>query len=87
MFVRPEQVTDVVRRHPEVTKARLVVDREGVVDSMTLLCETDATDESLVAGIADSLREVCKLRGEAKLVSVGELPNDGKVIDDVRSYE
>ena len=87
MFVRPEQVAEVVRRHPEVSKARLVVDREGALDSMTLLCETTASDESLVAGLTSSLKEVCKLRGEARLVSVGELPNDGKVIDDVRSYE
>ena len=87
MFVRPEQVAEVVRRHPEVSKARLVVDREGALDSMTLLCETTASDESLVAGLTNSLKEVCKLRGEARLVSVGELPNDGKVIDDVRSYE
>ena len=87
MFVRPEQVAEVVRRHPEVSKARLVVDREGALDSMTLLCETTAPDESLVAGLTSSLKEVCKLRGEARLVSVGELPNDGKVIDDVRSYE
>ena len=87
MFVRPEQIADVVRRHPEVSKARLVVDRDGVVDTMTLHCETSSTDESLVAGIVESLREVCKLRGEAKLVGAGELPNDGKVIDDIRSYE
>ena len=87
MFVRPEQVAEVVRRHPEVSKARLVVDREGALDSMTLLCETTASDESLVAGLTNSLKEVCKLRGEARLVTVGELPNDGKVIDDVRSYE
>ena len=85
--MRPEQVAEVVRRHPEVSKARLVVDREGALDSMTLLCETTASDESLVAGLTSSLKEVCKLRGEARLVSVGELPNDGKVIDDVRSYE
>jgi len=87
MFVRPEQIAEVVRRHAEVSKARLVVDREGVVDTMTLHCETTTSDESLLAALTNSLKEVCKLRGEAKLVSVGELPNDGKVIDDVRSYE
>ena len=97
MFVRPEQVAAVVKRHPEIQKARLVVDREGVNDSMTLYCEltgcelagcevSDAGD-SLADAIRDSLREVCKLRGEVSFVASGELADDGKVIDDVRSYE
>ena len=97
MFVRPEQVAAVVKRHPEIQKARLVVDREGANDSMTLYCEltgcelagcevSDAGD-SLADAIRDSLREVCKLRGEVSFVASGELADDGKVIDDVRSYE
>ncbi len=87
MFVRPEQVALVVKRHPEILKARLVVDRKDVNDSMTLMCEVEGHDESLANSIRDSLRDVCKLRGEVNFVTSGELASDGKVIDDIRSYE
>lgn len=87
MFVRPEQVATVVKRHPEITKARLVVDRQDVNDTMTLCCEVDTANDELAEAIRSSLRDVCKLRGEVKFVDAGELASDGKVIDDVRSYE
>ena len=87
MFVRPEQVASVVKKHPEITKARLVVDREDVNDSMTLCCEVSEQSDALADGIRSSLKELCKLRGEVKFVADGELASDGKVIDDVRSYE
>lgn len=87
MFVRPEQVAEVVKRHPQISKARLVVDREDVNDSMTLCCEVSDQSEALAETIRNSLREVCKLRGEVSFVASGELAADGKVIDDVRSYE
>ncbi len=75
----------MLARHPEIEKARLVVDRDGDSDVMTLHCETEGgADESAVA---ESLREACKLKGGVKLVGVGELPNDGKVIEDARSYD
>jgi len=86
MFVHPSQVADVVRRHAEIIKARLVVDNPGGVDRMTLLCEVPAGDAATVHAVVDSLRDVTKLRGEAELREPGSLPNDGKVIDDVRSY-
>ncbi len=54
---------------------------------MTLHCESAVQDAELVKAIASSIREVCKLRGEVKLVEPGSLPNDGKVIDDARTYE
>ena len=87
MFVRPEQVVAVAKRHPEVLKARLVVDSENNNDTMTLHCEVDQQPDSLVEAIQDSIREVCKLRGEVSLMAVGELASDGKIIDDIRSYE
>jgi len=87
MFVRPEQVASVVKKHPEITKARLVVDREDVNDSMTLCCEVSQQSDALADDIRNSLKELCKLRGEVKFVTDGELASDGKVIDDVRSYE
>ena len=87
MFVHPEQVAEVLRRHPEVIKGRLVVDREADIDVMTLHCEVASSEADLADALVVSLREVCKLRGEVELVAPGSLANDGKVIDDVRSYE
>ncbi|MBM3391359.1 MAG: phenylacetate--CoA ligase [Betaproteobacteria bacterium] len=86
MFVHPSQVAEVVKRHPEVGKARLVVDNETGQDRMTLRCEAVAT-ETLARAIADSVRDVTKLRGEVAFAGAGELPNDGKVIDDARKYD
>ncbi len=88
MFVHPSQVAEVLRRHPEVARGRLVVGSAGHRDLMTLHCEVPGErSEALAAAIAASLRDVCKLRGEVRLAGAGTLANDGKVIDDVRSYE
>jgi len=86
MFVHPGQVAAVAKRHPEIVRARLVVDNPDLTDRMTLKCET-AGGDALQAGIVASLRELTKLRGEVEFCSIGSLPNDGKVIDDVRTYE
>ena len=87
MFIHPEQVDRVVKHHGEIRRARLVIDWVNEADRITLQCETDQSDESLTAAIAESIRAVCKLRGEVELVAPGSLPNDGKVIDDIRKYE
>jgi phenylacetate-CoA ligase len=86
MFVTPKQVQEVLRRHPEVLKARLVVAGETGNDSMLLKCETKERPAGLAEAIVASIRDVTKLRGEVELVSPGTLPNDGKVIDDTRKY-
>jgi len=85
MFVHPGQVAQVVKRHPEVARARLVVTREGESDAMELHCE--AAGGADAAAIARSLQEACKLKGAVLLVEPGSLPNDGKVIDDQRQYD
>ena len=85
MFVHPAQVADVLKRHPEIRRARLVVDNPDLNDRMTLHCETDAASESLAKAVAVSLRDLTKLRGEVAFAPT--LPNDGKVIDDTRKYE
>jgi phenylacetate-CoA ligase len=79
----------VVKRHPEVLKARLVVDQRDGIDTMTLNCELkDASEnKSIVDEIASSIHAVCKLKGEVLLAEPNSLPNDGKVIDDVRKYD
>jgi phenylacetate-CoA ligase len=86
MFVTARQVGEIIRRHPEVTKARLVVEGEVGSDRMTLKCETSTGAAALRESIVASIREVTKLRGEVEFVAVGSLPNDGKVIDDLRKY-
>ena len=87
MFVRPEQVNEVLSRHRQIVKARLVVDRDGARDVMTLHCEVADGGEALAEQIAATLQSVCKVRGEVTFVEPGALPDDGKIIDDVRSYE
>ncbi len=87
MFVHPSQVADVVRRFPEVLKARLVVSGEMANDVMTLKVETSSTAQGLDARIGEAVRDVTKLRADVQLVQPGALPNDGKVIEDARSYK
>jgi phenylacetate-CoA ligase len=84
MFVRPEQVADFVARHPEVARARVVADRDGEMDVMTVLVETRAANPALYEG---TVLDVLKLRGRVELVPPGSLPNDGKVIEDRRRYD
>jgi phenylacetate-CoA ligase len=86
MFVTPKQVNEVARRHPEIVKARLVVEGETGNDRMTLKCEVGARAEGLAEAVVASIRDVTKLRGEVELLAPGSLPNDGKVIEDLRKY-
>jgi phenylacetate-CoA ligase len=89
MFVHPSQVADIARRHAVIRKARLVISGEMANDEMTLHCEVDDPDGSLaeIDAIIASIRDVTKLRGNVKLQATGSLPNDGKVIEDARSYQ
>lgn len=90
MFVHPSQVADVVKRFPEVGRARLVVEGEMATDRMTLKAELAtsgvAVPEGLAERLADVVRDVTKLRSQVELLPAGSLPNDGKVIEDLRSY-
>jgi phenylacetate-CoA ligase len=88
MFVHPSQIADIAKRHPIIRKARLVVSGEMGNDEMTLHCEVDHPDTALseVDAIIASIRDVTKLRGNVKLQALGSLQNDGKVIEDARSY-
>jgi phenylacetate-CoA ligase len=87
MFVHPGQVADIARRFPEVVKARLVVTGEMANDSMTLKVESANDSADLQTRLGDAIRDVTKLRGTVELVTPGSLPNDGKVIEDARSYK
>jgi phenylacetate-CoA ligase len=83
MFVRPEQVAALVARHPEVFRARVIADRSGEQDVMVVQVEAEAADADAIAA---SVQATLKLRGTVEIVAPGSLPNDGKVIEDRRSY-
>lgn len=84
MFVRPEQIAEIGKRHSALGRLRLVVTRQDETDAMTLKAETSAASDALREEIAGTLRAVTKLGGNVELVSPGALPNDGKLIADER---
>ena len=86
MFVHPSQVAEVTKRFPAIKRARLVVSGEMANDQLTLKVETVAA-AGLAEKISEAVRDVTKLRADIALVEVGSLPNDGKVIEDARSYQ
>jgi len=85
MFVHPKQIAEVAARHPQLSRLRLVVGREAEQDTMTLMAECALPDAGLEVAVAATLQSVTKLKGAVKLVAIGALPNDGKVIADERS--
>ncbi|KNX40968.1 Phenylacetate-coenzyme A ligase [Roseovarius tolerans] len=84
MFVRPEQVAALVARHDTISRARVIASREGEADVMTVRIEATGGEADHYAG---AVSEVLKLKGRIEVVPPGSLPNDGKVIEDLRSYE
>ena len=87
MFVHPGQVDTIAKRFPEITRARLVVSGEMANDQMTLKVETACSGpDGLAQKVMEAIRDVTKLRGQVEVVLPGSLPNDGKVIEDARSY-
>ena len=86
MFVHPAQIAAIARRFPQVLRARLVVSGEMASDQMVLQVETHETAEGFARQLAEVVREVTKLRSEVQMVAPGTLPNDGRVIEDARSY-
>lgn len=88
MFVRPTQIAEVVKRHPEILKARLVIDSHDHQDTATLRCEAKGgAGQALEKAVAESFHNICKVRAAVAVVGPESLPNDGKVIDDIRKYE
>jgi phenylacetate-CoA ligase len=87
MFVHPSQVAEVVKRHPELLRARLVVEGEMANDRLTLKVEAASRPAGLADAVAASVRDVTKLRADVQLAEPGSLPNDGKVIEDSRKYD
>jgi phenylacetate-CoA ligase len=86
MFVHPSQIADIVRRHPEILRARLVVEGEAARDVVSLQVETSRPSSDLESRLITSVRDVTKLRASVVCVPPESLTNDGKVIDDARTY-
>lgn len=86
MFVRPEQVAEIVRRHDTLVRARLTVTRANEQDDLAIQVETPSPSDDLAQALAATVQTVLKLRGAVTMLAPGTLPNDGKVIDDRRDY-
>ena len=84
MFVHPAQVTEIGKRHPELSRLRLVVTRSGERDELTLMAESATSAGPLKSAVETSLRDCLKLRGHVEFVDVDSLPNDGRIIADER---
>jgi phenylacetate-CoA ligase len=87
MFVRPEQIDAIVKRHPEIARGRLVVSRDGQQDAMTLKCEAAVENAEFADAVSATVTDVTKLKATVEIVPPGSLANDGKVIDDIRPIE
>lgn len=87
MFVDAPQLDALLKRHGELSRARLIVSRDGAQDVFTVKCETSAPSDALSSAVAASVADLMKIRGAVELVAPGALPNDGKMIEDARDYE
>lgn len=87
MFVHPAQIDRIVKRHPEIRRARLVVGTDGGKDSATLICEVEGGGERIAERIADSVQAEIKVRAAVQIVAKDKILNDGKVIEDTRKYQ
>jgi phenylacetate-CoA ligase len=87
MFVHAKQVAEIAKRFPEIQRARLVVEGEMANDRMTLKIEVNAQPDGLADKVAVAIRDVTKLRGEVVLMAPGSLPNDGRVVEDLRKFD
>jgi phenylacetate-CoA ligase len=89
MFVHPRQVDEVAARFTGVSRYQVVVTRHEHQDVLTFLVEPapGADAGALEAGLPGAIRDVLKLRGEAKLVPAGTLPAGAKKIEDQRKWD
>ena len=87
MFVHPSAIMQIAGRHPEITKARMVITSDNNNDSMTLKFAAPSGDAAMAGAVEESIRAILKLGGSAELVEADSLPDDGLVIEDARSYE
>ncbi len=87
MFVHPGQVDRVVKSVSGLIRARLVIDHKDSRDTAVLRCEAEDAGSVLADRIASAFTNECKVRATIEFVNPGDLPNDGKIIDDIRKYD
>ena len=87
MFVHPSQINQIAKKHPELGRLRLVVERDGANDKMTLKAECATNDQTLAEAVSATMTTLCKVRGTVELCPPDSLPNDGVVISDERNYD
>jgi len=87
MFIHPSQIAEIAKKHPQLTRLRLVVERDGANDKMTLKAEATSQDDDLAQAVTQTLQTFCKVRGSVELCTPDSLPNDGLVISDERDYD
>jgi len=86
MFIHPSQIAEIAKKHPELARLRLVIERDGASDKMTLKAEATSQTTDLAKVVTQTLQTLCKIRGTVDLCSPDSLPNDGLVISDERDY-
>ena len=72
------------KKTPEIKKARVNVTRSENNDVMSVLLEIEGETNK---DYDFMVKEILKLKGQVQTVSPGTLPNDGKVIDDQRTFD
>ena len=92
LFVHPKQISEINRRHPEIVRSKLIVESRDKKDVMTLNCEVAenlrlSNNSKFIASLSKTIQAICTVRGEVKLIKVGTLQNNGKIIEDHRSYD
>ena len=88
MFVHPSQIAEVLARHSEAGKGRLIVTRNDKgLDEASFQVEATASTLELSQSLIESFQQITKLRAEVALCEPGSLANDGKVIDDQRPID
>ncbi len=87
MFVRPTQMEQILKAHPEIQRTRLIITSEDHRDQFTLHCEVETPDAALSEKISATMKQIINLAGPVELTALGTLPSDGKVIEDARTYE
>ncbi len=87
LFVHPSQIADIAKKHPELARLRMIVERDGASDKMTLKAECATPSDQLATAISQTMKTICKVRGDVEFCPPDTLPNDGVVISDERDYD
>jgi phenylacetate-CoA ligase len=87
MFVYPDQIAEVIRRFPEVSRWRAVVTKaNNGGDDFRVSVELNGDASPDVSDrIAEGIRGLVRLRAEVDVVPAGSIPDDAKRLEDLRA--